>query len=112
MKRLIKAFFYSLEGLSAAWRDEAAFRLELALSAVMIPAAFYFAPDKISLLLMVGSVMLVLIVEMLNTAIEATINRIGSEIHPLAKKAKDTASAAVFLAAVNASIIWAVVLVG
>lgn len=112
MLRLWKAFFYSIEGVLAAWKDEPAFRQELILAAIMVPLAFYLAPDKISLILMIGSVLLVLIVELLNTAVEATVNRISTEIHPLAKKAKDTASAAVLLALVNVGIVWLVVLAG
>ena len=111
MKRLWKAFFYSLHGILAAWKDEPAFRQEILLFFVLIPCAIYFAPDKISLILMLGSLFLVLIVELLNTAIEATVNRIGEEIHPLAKKAKDTASAAVLFALVNLVVVWVVVLV-
>lgn len=107
MKRIWNAFFYSLAGLCAAWKDEAAFRQEIVLAALLIPAAFFLAPDKISLILMIASVLFVLIVELLNTAIEAAINRISSEIHPLSKKAKDTASAAVFLSLLMTGFIWA-----
>lgn len=110
MMRLWNAFFYSLAGLRTAWQDEAAFRQELILAAILIPAAFFLAPDKISFILMVGSVLLVLMVELLNTAIEAAINRIGSDIHPLSKKAKDTASAAVFIALLLAVFVWTVCL--
>lgn len=110
MKRIWLAFLYSIYGLTAAWRDEAAFRQEVVLAAIMLPAAFFLAPDKIALLLMVGSVLLVLALELLNTAVEASINRIGLEIHPLAKKAKDTASAAVLVALINAGFVWTVIL--
>ena len=110
MKRLIKAFGFSLEGIRAAWRDEAAFREEVLLAAIMLPAAFYLAPDKLSLLLMTGSVLLVLIVELVNTAIESAINRVGPELHPFSKKAKDAGSAAVLLALVNTAFIWGVIL--
>ena len=89
MIRIWKAWLYSLAGLRAAWRDEAAFRQEIMLAAVLVPLAFFLASDRISLVLMVGCVLLVLVVELLNTAIEAAINRISTEIHPLAKKAKD-----------------------
>ncbi len=111
MNRIIKAFFYSLAGLKAAWKDEEAFRQEVLLSALLIPLAFFLAPDKISLILMVGSVVLVLVVELLNTAVEAAINRISSEIHPLSKKAKDTASAAVLLSLLMVGFVWVVCLV-
>lgn len=110
MKRLWRAFGYSLSGIAAAWKDEPAFRQELILAIILTPAAFILAPSSLALALMLGSILLVLIVELLNTAVEATINRISTEIHPLAKKAKDTASAAVLLSIVNLVIIWTVVL--
>jgi diacylglycerol kinase (ATP) len=106
MLRLWKAFLYSLAGLHAAWRDEQAFRLEIILGIPMCIAACFLAPDLISLLLMIASVLLVMMAELLNTALEATVNRIGTEIHPLAKKAKDTASAAVLMAAVITGVVW------
>ncbi len=110
MERIWRAFFYSIDGITAAWRDEPAFRQEAVLAAIMIPAAFFLAPDKLSLILMIGSVVLVLVLELVNTAVEAAINRIGPEIHPLSKKAKDTASAAVLAALVNTGFVWAVIL--
>jgi diacylglycerol kinase (ATP) len=110
MKRLWFAFLYSLSGLAAAWRDEAAFRQEVILAAVVIPWAIILAPNKLSLLLMIGSVLLVLVLELLNTAVEACINRIGPEIHPLSKKAKDTASAAVFIGLAHMLLVWSVIL--
>ena len=111
MNRILKAFFYSLAGLRAAWKDETAFRQEVLLALLLIPAAFFLAPDKISLVLMVASVLLVLLVELLNTAIEAAIDRLGTEIHPLAKKAKDTASAAVLIALLLVAFVWIACLV-
>ncbi len=110
MKRIFLAFGYSLQGLLAAWRDEPAFRQELLIALILVPLALWLAPDGLALALMLGSVMFVLVVELLNTAIEATVNRIGEERHPLAKKAKDVASAAVLLALVNVAVIWAAVL--
>lgn len=112
MKRIWRAFIYSLNGIAAAWRDEPAFRQEAVLAGLMIPTAFFLAPDKLSLILMIGSVLLVIALELVNTAVEAAINRIGPEIHPLAKKAKDTASAAVLVALLNAGFVWAVILFG
>lgn len=107
MKRLWFAFWHSVDGMKTAWRDEAAFRQEVLAALVLIPCAFYVAPDRISLVLMVGSVLLVLAVELLNSAIEASIDRHGGELHPLSKKAKDTASAAVLVALVIAGFTWA-----
>lgn len=110
MKRIWLAFLYSIHGFIAAWRDERAFKEEVVLAAVMIPAAFYVAPDKISLILMIGSVLLVLALELVNTAVEAAIDRIGPEIHPLSKKAKDAASAAVLIALINTGLVWGIIL--
>lgn len=110
MKRIWRAFFYSIDGINAAWRGEPAFREEAILAAIMIPAACFLAPDKLSLILMVGSVLLVLALELVNTAVEAAIDRIGPDIHPLSKKAKDAASAAVLVALVNAGMVWGVIL--
>lgn len=111
MQRIWRAFLYSLAGIAAAWRDEPAFREEAMLSAVLIPFACIIAPDKISLILMIGSIVLVLALELLNTAVEATVNHISMERHPLAKKAKDTASAAVLLGLLNVLFVWVVILV-
>ena len=106
MKRLWHAFFHSLEGFKAAWRDEAAFRQEIMLAILAIPAAFWLAPDKLWCALMVVSIINVLVVELLNTAIEAAIDRHGGEIHPLSKKAKDCGSAAVLMALILTAILW------
>lgn len=110
MKRIWQAFFYSIDGIIAAWRDEPAFKQEMILAALMIPAAFFLTADKISLILMIGSVLLVLAMELLNTAVEAAINRVGPEIHPLSKKAKDAASASVMVALINAAFVWGVII--
>lgn len=110
MQRIWRAFFYSVAGIVAAWRDEPAFREEAVLAAILVPAACYLAPDKYALILMIGSILLVLALELVNTAIEAAINRIGPEIHPLSKKAKDAASAAVLVALLNVGFVWSVVL--
>lgn len=112
MNRLWKAFCYSLSGIYAAWKGEAAFRQELMWAVVMIPSAVFLAPDKISLLMMIGSVLMVLTVELVNTAIESAVDRVSGDIHPLAKKAKDAASAAVLFAIGNTILVWAVVLLG
>ena len=110
MKRIWNAWLYSLAGLKAAWRDEAAFREELILAAILIPLACVIAPNKFALLLMIGSILLVLITELINTAIEAAIDRHGEERHPQSKKAKDAGSAAVFIALVQVGLVWAVCL--
>jgi diacylglycerol kinase (ATP) len=108
--RLIAAFSYSRDGLAAAWRHEAAFREEVALAAVAIPLAFYLATGGVERALLVGSVLLVLIVEMLNSALEAVVDKASPERHELAKRAKDMGSAAVLFSLINAAVVWACVL--
>lgn len=108
--RLWNALGYTRDGLRAAWRTEAAFREEVLLAALAIPLALYLGRSGIERALMVGSVLLVLIVEILNSSIEAVVDKASPEKHELAKRAKDMGSAAVFLALVNAAATWAFVL--
>jgi diacylglycerol kinase (ATP) len=108
--RMWHAAGFSLAGLRAGW-EEAAFRLEACLAFVMLPLSFFIGGGWVEVALLAGSVLLVLIVELLNTAIEAAIDRIGLERHPLSKRAKDMGSAAVFLAVVLAGGIWLTALV-
>ncbi|MBE9062098.1 diacylglycerol kinase [cf. Phormidesmis sp. LEGE 11477] len=110
MKRLWSAFLNSVDGLAAAWRDEAAFRQEAIAAVLLIPLAILIAPDTVSMALLISSVLIVLAVELINTAVESAIDRIGLHRDDLAKKAKDTASAAVLVALINALIVWIVVL--
>ena len=104
--RLWHATGYSLAGLRAGW-SEAAFRLEACLAFVLVPLAFWVGRSWVEVALLAGSVLLLLIVELLNTAVEAAIDRIGPEWHALSKRAKDMGSAAVFLATLLAGGIWA-----
>lgn len=110
IKRLLKSFVYSWRGLRAGVKYEEAFRQELLLTALLVPLALWLGHSAAQRALMVASVMLVLIVELLNSAIEATIDRFGGERHPLSARAKDMASAAVFLSIINAALVWALVL--
>lgn len=110
LRRLVNALSYSLSGLLLAWQDEAAFRQEIILAIVLVPVAFMVPVGLTQRVLLVASVMLVLVVEMINSAIEATVDRISLDIHPLAKRAKDMGSAAVFLALTNAILTWAMIL--
>jgi len=103
--RVWHAAGYSMAGLRAGW-DEAAFRLEACLSFVMLPLAFFIGSGWVEVALLAGSVLLVLIVELLNTAIEAAIDRVGLERHPLSKRAKDMGSAAVLLSLLFAGGVW------
>ena len=104
--RMWHATGYSLAGLRAGW-SEAAFRLEACLAFVMLPLAFWVGRTWVEVALLAGSVLLVMTVELLNTAVEAAIDRIGPERHPLSKRAKDMGSAAVFLSLLLAGGIWA-----
>lgn len=108
--RIVKAFGYSLAGLRATYATEAAFRQELWLCAIATPIACWLDVAPIERILMIGSLFLVLIAELLNTAIETIIERISPDIHPLSKKAKDIGSAVVLLSLLGAGSIWAVIL--
>jgi diacylglycerol kinase (ATP) len=109
LTRVFKAYQNSLAGFASAYRTEAAFRQEVWLAAILIPAAFWVGHTAIERLLLVGSVLLVMIVELLNSAIEAVVDRISTERHELSKHAKDVGSAAVMLALVNCLLTWTVV---
>lgn len=112
LRRLFNAFFYTLDGLRAAYRHEDAFRQETWLAAVLIPLAFFLPPPALGKALMIASVLLVLIVELINSAIEAAIDRISLERHNLSKRAKDIGSAAVMIALINVVVTWGLVLFG
>ncbi len=105
-RRIVKATGYSWQGLRAAWRNEAAFRQETLLAVVAIIIAFCLRVDTVSRILLIGSVILVVIVEILNSAIEAVVDRFGPELHPLSGRAKDMGSAAVFLSLLLAAFVW------
>jgi len=110
--RIWNAFSYSLSGLRAAYRHEDAFRQEMWLAVVLIPAALLSPANGLGKALMIASVLLVLVVELLNSAIEAAIDRISLDQHRLSKRAKDIGSAAVLIALFNVLSVWALVLFG
>jgi diacylglycerol kinase (ATP) len=112
LRRLVNAFGYSMAGLKAAYQNEDAFRQEVLLAIVLLPLAFILEQEAIGRALMVGSVLLVIMVELLNSAVEATVDRISLENHLLAKRAKDIGSAAVFVSLVNLAAVWGLVLFG
>ena len=111
IKRLLNAFKYSVAGTLAAFKHEDAFRQEVFLSLVLIPLAIYLGETTTEQALMITSVLLIIIVELLNSSVEATVDRISIKRHKLAKRAKDIGSAAVFFSLVNASVIWFLILV-
>ena len=108
--RVWNAMFYSFAGLRSAWKHEDAFRQESILALLLVPLAFLLTTDNVARALMIASVLLVLIVELVNSAIEATVDRISLENHNLAKRAKDIGSAAVFISLLNVVVIWALML--
>lgn len=110
LTRVVRAFGYSWSGLRSTFKHEEAFRQELALFVVLAPLALWLTPVGVERALLIGSLFLILIVELLNSGIEAAIDRFGGEIHKLSARAKDMGSAAVLLAFVNAIVVWVLVL--
>jgi diacylglycerol kinase (ATP) len=110
--RVLRAFGASLNGLVGAFREEAAFRQELALALFVIPLALWLGHSGVERALLIAPMLLILIVELLNSAIEATVDRIGFERHKLAGLAKDIGSAAVFMSFVLLTAVWLLVLLG
>ena len=111
LARLWNGLFYSLNGISAALRHEDAFRLEVLLALVLVPIALHAPASGVGKAVMVASILLVLVVELLNSAIEAVTDRISLEDHVLAKRAKDMGSAAVMIALINVPVVWILVLI-
>ena len=109
--RLFDAFGYSWLGYKAGFKNEAAFREELFLGILLVPVAIIFAQTSIELALLVGSLFLVLIVELLNSGIEAVVDRISDEHHELSGRAKDLGAAAVMTALINVIVIWSIIFV-
>ena len=107
--RIIRAFGYSAQGLAHAWTHEAAFRQEIALTLVLTPVAIWLGRTPVERVMLIGCCVLVLIVELLNSAVEAAIDRHGDELHELSGRAKDLGSAAVFLSLVLGGGVWTAV---
>lgn len=105
-RHLVHSTRYSLKGLRAAWSNEAAFRQELALGVILLPLAWWIGQGPVEWILLLGTCLLVLIVELLNSAIESVVDRIGEERHELSGRAKDMGSAAVMLAMLLAGLTW------
>lgn len=110
LRRIWNALHYSLDGFAAAYRHEDAFRQELLLAAVLAPLGLWLGEGGVEKALLVGSVLLVLLVELINSAIEATVDRISLDDHLLAKRAKDIGSAAVLLALLLLAMVWGLIL--
>ncbi|MCW9023267.1 MAG: diacylglycerol kinase [Gammaproteobacteria bacterium] len=110
LRRIINAAGYSVKGFKAALKYESAFRQELALALVLTPTAFWLSADIVQTILLLGSLILVLMVELLNSAIEAVVDRIGNDHHVLAGRAKDMGSAAVFVSVMNVCLVWGLII--
>ena len=110
IERIIRAGGYSWKGFKACFRNEAAFRQELGLTVILLPLAFWLGDSAVERALMVGVWLIVPTIELINSGIEAVVDRISDEHHPLAGRAKDVGSAAVFLAFSNAALVWMVIL--
>jgi diacylglycerol kinase (ATP) len=111
LKRLVNAFSYSIAGTLAAFKHEDAFRQEVFLAVILTPVALYFGETATHQALMISSLLFIIVVELLNSSIEATVDRISVKHHKLAKRAKDIGSAAVFFSLINAAVIWFLILV-
>jgi diacylglycerol kinase (ATP) len=112
LRRVWNAMFYSIEGLKAAYRHEDAFRQEVLLAVLLIPLALLLPTSGLGKAMMIASVLFVLVVELLNSAVEATVDRVSLEHHRLAKRAKDIGSAAVMMSLANVVAVWLLVLFG
>lgn len=110
LTRIIKAFVFSAKGLRAGWKHEEAFRQELILALVLLPLSFYISVSATQLALLLMTLFIVLITEILNSAIEAVVDRVSDEQHQLAGRAKDMGSAAVFLSLMMTAVIWGVII--
>ena len=110
LRRVVNATFYSLAGLRAAWQNEAAFRQELVLVLILTPTAFWLGQNALERSALIASCWLVLIVELLNSAVEAVVDRVGPEHHELSGRAKDMGSAGVLLSLALTLLVWALII--
>ncbi|ELV8725232.1 diacylglycerol kinase [Vibrio fluvialis] len=110
LRRIIKATKYSFQGFQAALKHEAAVRQELALLLILTPVSLLLDVTNIEKALLIGSLFIILITELLNSAVEAIVDRVGTEYHELSGRAKDIGSAAVFVALANAAVVWGIIL--
>lgn len=110
LKRLLKAFGFSIQGLTAAFRNEAAFRQEIYLSLILVPLGFHLGQTGVERALLVSAILLVLIAELVNSGMEAVVDRFGGEHHELSGRAKDVGSAAVLIALINVLLVWGCIL--
>lgn len=112
IKRVINASVFSWQGLQAAFKNEAAFRQECVLTILLAPVGLFLGNSSSEKTLLVAALLLVLIIELLNSALEAVVDRFGGELHELSGRAKDIGSAAVFVALLNVILVWTIILLG
>ena len=106
---ILKAFIWSMAGIKAAWKNEQAFRWEATIVLLMMPVGLWLGRTAVERALLIASAMSILIVELLNSAVEAAVDRIGPERHELSKRAKDLGSAAAFISMITAAVVWALI---
>lgn len=111
LKRLFKATQYSIQGLKAAWQHEEAFRIEVLLAIIFVPLAFYLGNTSVEVIVLLSSCFLIIMCELINSAIEAIVDWISDEHHELAGRAKDIGSAIVFIALLYHVVVWCIVLI-
>ena len=109
---ILNAFVYSFAGFKAAWKNEMAFRGEAVVVAILIPVGIWLGRTAVEWALLIGSCLAILITELLNSAVEAVVDRIGPEKHALSKRAKDFGSAAAFISMISAAVIWLLIAYG
>ena len=111
IRRILRATKFSSQGLAAAWKNEAAFRQELLLVVVLLPVALWLGQTALERAVLIGSLFIVVIVELINSAIEAAIDRHGDELHELSGRAKDMGSAAVLISLLMVAVVWGLIAV-
>ena len=109
VEHILKALIWSMAGIKAAWKNEQAFRWEATIVLLMIPVGFWLGRTAVEWALLIASSMLILITELLNSALEAVVDRIGPERHELSKRAKDMGSAAAFISMITAAVVWGLI---
>ena len=107
---IINAFRYTFDGLGSAWKNELAFRGEVVVAIIMIPLGIWLGRSGVEQALLIASILLILLTELLNSALEAVVDRIGPERHELSKRAKDMGSAAAFISMVIAALVWIIII--
>jgi diacylglycerol kinase (ATP) len=108
--RYVRAIALAVSGIKQAYAGEPAFRIEVIASVFLIPSAFYVGKTDIEVIILIGSILLVMITELLNSSVEAVVDRVSLDIHPLSKRAKDIASSAVLISIINALTTWFIIL--